>query len=80
MVSWTTFQLARLVNLKLVRILLPGNLVRMHFMLTRWPDFLAHLKSSEAGVLNDIRTQGALSKELEAKLRQVVGDFVKSFL
>ncbi|KAK6342823.1 Alpha subunit of the F1 sector of mitochondrial F1F0 ATP synthase [Orbilia javanica] len=43
-------------------------------------DFLAHLKSSEAGLLEEIKTQGVLSKELEDKLTAVVSSFVKSFL
>ncbi|RVD82741.1 uncharacterized protein DFL_007156 [Arthrobotrys flagrans] len=43
-------------------------------------DFLAHLKSSEAGLLEEIKTQGVLSKELEDKLTTVVSTFVKSFL
>ncbi|KAK6532983.1 Alpha subunit of the F1 sector of mitochondrial F1F0 ATP synthase [Arthrobotrys megalospora] len=43
-------------------------------------DFLAHLKNSEAGLLEEIRTQGVLSKELEDKLTTVVSTFVKSFL
>ncbi|KAF3200316.1 Alpha subunit of the F1 sector of mitochondrial F1F0 ATP synthase, variant 3 [Orbilia oligospora] len=43
-------------------------------------DFLAHLKSSEAGLLEEIRTKGVLSKELEDKLTAVVSSFVKSFL
>ncbi|KAF3154494.1 Alpha subunit of the F1 sector of mitochondrial F1F0 ATP synthase [Orbilia oligospora] len=43
-------------------------------------DFLAHLKSSEAGLLEELRTKGVLSKELEDKLTAVVSSFVKSFL
>ncbi|KAK6338209.1 Alpha subunit of the F1 sector of mitochondrial F1F0 ATP synthase [Orbilia blumenaviensis] len=43
-------------------------------------DFLAHLKNSEAALLDEIRTQGVLSKELENKLTTVVSSFVKSFL
>ncbi|KAK6541035.1 Alpha subunit of the F1 sector of mitochondrial F1F0 ATP synthase [Orbilia ellipsospora] len=43
-------------------------------------DFLAHLKSSEAGLLEEIKTKGVLSKELEDKLTAVVTSFVKSFL
>ncbi|KAK6504150.1 Alpha subunit of the F1 sector of mitochondrial F1F0 ATP synthase [Arthrobotrys conoides] len=43
-------------------------------------DFLAHLKSSEAGLLEELRTKGVLTKELEDKLTSIVSSFVKSFL
>lgn len=43
-------------------------------------DFLAHLKSNESGLINTINKEGALSKETEAKLKDVVVSFVKSFL
>ncbi|KAI5466811.1 P-loop containing nucleoside triphosphate hydrolase protein [Mariannaea sp. PMI_226] len=43
-------------------------------------DFLAHLKTNEAELLATIDKEGALSKETETKLREVVGNFVKSFL
>ncbi|EWC45938.1 mitochondrial ATP synthase subunit alpha [Drechslerella stenobrocha 248] len=43
-------------------------------------DFLAHLRSSEAALLDEIRTKGVLTKELEDKLASVVSSFVKSFL
>lgn len=43
-------------------------------------DFLAHLKSNESGLLDTINKEGALSKETEAKLKDVVVTFVKSFL
>lgn len=43
-------------------------------------DFLAHLKTNEADLIATIDKEGALSKETEAKLRDVVQNFVKSFL
>jgi len=43
-------------------------------------DFLAHLKSNEADLLATIDKEGAISKELEAKLKEVVQSFTKSFL
>ncbi|KAF3001937.1 Alpha subunit of the F1 sector of mitochondrial F1F0 ATP synthase [Curvularia kusanoi] len=42
-------------------------------------DFLAHLKSNEADLLNTIEKEGALSKELESKLKEVATSFTKSF-
>ncbi|KAF1826093.1 ATP synthase F1, alpha subunit [Dissoconium aciculare CBS 342.82] len=47
---------------------------------TQWEaDFLSHLKSNESGLLDSIEKEGALSKELEQKLRDVVQSFTKSF-
>ncbi|KAI0447358.1 ATP synthase subunit alpha [Xylaria telfairii] len=43
-------------------------------------DFLAHLKSNEADLLATIDKEGALSKDLEARLRDVVTTFTKGFL
>jgi F-type H+-transporting ATPase subunit alpha len=43
-------------------------------------DFLAHLKTNEAEVINTIEKEGAISKELDAKLREVINSFTKSFL
>lgn len=43
-------------------------------------DFLAHLKTNESEILATIDKEGVLSKETEAKLRDVVQTFVKSFL
>ena len=42
-------------------------------------DFLAHLKSNESDLLNQIDREGQLSKESEDKLRDVVQSFTKSF-
>jgi len=42
-------------------------------------DFLAHLKSSESEVLATIDREGALSKDLEGKLRDIITNFTKSF-
>ncbi|PPJ53564.1 hypothetical protein CBER1_00359 [Cercospora berteroae] len=42
-------------------------------------DFLNHLKTNEAGLLETIDKEGALSKDLEAKLKDVVTSFLKSF-
>ncbi|KAG8421520.1 Alpha subunit of the F1 sector of mitochondrial F1F0 ATP synthase [Metarhizium acridum] len=43
-------------------------------------DYLAHLKANEAELLNTIEKEGAISKELEAKLKDVTQSFIKSFL
>ncbi|RMY53628.1 hypothetical protein D0863_13888 [Hortaea werneckii] len=42
-------------------------------------DFLAHLKSDQAGLLEQIEKEGALSKDLELLLKDVVGNFTKNF-
>ncbi|SPJ78026.1 ATP-1 H+-transporting ATP synthase [Fusarium torulosum] len=43
-------------------------------------DFLAHLKTNESELLATIDKEGAISKETDAKLRDVTQSFVKSFL
>lgn len=43
-------------------------------------DFLTHLRSNESDLLATINKEGALSKDLEARLRDVVTAFTKSFL
>ncbi|KIH94001.1 F-type H+-transporting ATPase subunit alpha [Sporothrix brasiliensis 5110] len=43
-------------------------------------DFLAHLKTNESEILATIEKEGALSKDTEAKLRDITGSFTKSFL
>lgn len=43
-------------------------------------DFLAHLKSNESELLATIDKEGAISKETDAKLREVTEAFTKSFL
>ncbi|KAF5235794.1 ATP synthase subunit alpha mitochondrial [Fusarium sp. NRRL 52700] len=43
-------------------------------------DFLAHLKTNESELLATIDKEGAISKDTEAKLRDVTQSFVKSFL
>ncbi len=43
-------------------------------------DFLAHLRTNEADLIATIEKEGALSKDLEARLRDVTSTFVKSFL
>ncbi|KAM3418606.1 ATP synthase subunit alpha [Cercospora zeina] len=42
-------------------------------------DFLNHLRTNESGLLESIDKEGALSKELEGKLKDVVQSFLKSF-
>lgn len=49
-------------------------------ILTWESDFLTHLKTNETELLATIDKEGALSKETEAKLRDVTQTFVKSFL
>lgn len=43
-------------------------------------DFLTHLKTNESELLATIDKEGALSKEIEAKLKDVTQSFIKSFL
>ncbi|KAF1828615.1 ATP synthase-like protein subunit alpha [Decorospora gaudefroyi] len=43
-------------------------------------DFLAHLRSNESDMLNQIDREGALSKDLESKLKEVAQSFTKSFV
>ena len=43
-------------------------------------DYLAHLKSNESDLLATIEKEGAISKELEARLKDVTASFIKSFL
>lgn len=43
-------------------------------------DFLAHLKTNEPDLGATIDKEGSISKELEARLRDVVQNFTKSFL
>jgi F-type H+-transporting ATPase subunit alpha len=43
-------------------------------------DFLSHLKTNESDLLATIDKEGALSKDLEAKLKDVIITFTKSFL
>lgn len=42
-------------------------------------DMLAHLRTNESDLLAQIDKEGALSKALEAKLKEVVSSFTKSF-
>jgi F-type H+-transporting ATPase subunit alpha len=43
-------------------------------------DFVQHLKTNESELIATIDKEGALSKDLEAKLKDVVISFTKSFL
>ena len=43
-------------------------------------DFLAHLKSDQADLLATIDKEGALSKELEGRLKDVISSYTKNFL
>lgn len=42
-------------------------------------DFLSHLKTNESELLATIDKEGALSKELEGRLKDVIVSFTKSF-
>lgn len=48
-------------------------------ILTWEADFLSHLRSNEGDLLATIDKEGALSKDLEAQLKDVVVAFTKSF-
>lgn len=43
-------------------------------------DFLAHLKSNEQDLLATIDKEGQLSKDLEARLKDVISTFTKAFV
>ena len=53
--------------------------VPVNKILTWEADFIAHLRSNEADLLNTIEREGALSKDLESKLKEVATSFTKSF-
>ncbi|KAF2622700.1 ATP synthase-like protein subunit alpha [Macroventuria anomochaeta] len=53
--------------------------VPVNKILTWEADFLSHLKSNEQDLLNTIEREGALSKDLESKLKEVATSFTKSF-
>jgi len=42
--------------------------------------FLAHLRSNERGLLDQIAKEGSLSQDLENKIKSVIEDFLKGFL
>jgi F-type H+-transporting ATPase subunit alpha len=42
-------------------------------------DFLAHLRSNESDVLAQIDREGALSKDLESKFKEIITNFTKAF-
>ena len=42
-------------------------------------DFLSHLRTNEPELLATIDKEGALSKDLESKLKEIVVTFTKSF-
>lgn len=43
-------------------------------------DFLSHLRTNESDLIATIDKEGALSKDLEARLKDVITTFTKSFL
>ena len=42
-------------------------------------DFISHMKTNESDLLATIDKEGALSKDLEARLKDVVVSFTKAF-
>ncbi|KAI1815321.1 ATP synthase subunit alpha [Poronia punctata] len=54
--------------------------VPVNKILTWEADFLSHLKTNEADLLATIEKEGAISKDLEARLRDVTTSFTKSFI
>lgn len=54
--------------------------VPVNKILTWEADFLSHLKTNESDLLSTIEKEGALSKDLEARLKEVVVSFTKSFI
>lgn len=53
--------------------------VPVNKILTWEADFLSHLRTNESDLLATIDKEGALSKDLESKLKEVVVSFTKSF-
>ncbi|CAO2656949.1 Nn.00g057520.m01.CDS01 [Neocucurbitaria sp. VM-36] len=53
--------------------------VPVNKILTWEADFLAHLRNNEQELLDQIEREGALSKDLESKLKEVATSFTKSF-
>ena len=53
--------------------------VPVNKILTWESDFLNHLRTNESDLLATIDKEGALSKELEARLKDTVVSFTKSF-
>jgi len=56
------------------------DIVPVDKILTWEADFIAHMKTNESDMLATIDKEGALSKELEAKLKEVIQTFTKSFI
>ena len=48
-------------------------------ILTWEADFLAHLRTNEQDLLQTIDKEGQLSKDLEARLKDVITSFTKAF-
>ncbi|KAL2036874.1 hypothetical protein N7G274_010417 [Stereocaulon virgatum] len=42
-------------------------------------DFLSHLRNNESGLLESITKEGQVTKEIDAKLKEVIQSFTKSF-
>lgn len=42
-------------------------------------EFLAHIKSSERGLLDSIKKEGKITDETDAKLKTVIANFLASF-
>jgi F-type H+-transporting ATPase subunit alpha len=53
--------------------------VPVNKILTWEADFISHLKTNETDLLATIDKEGALSKDLESRLKDVVSSFTKSF-
>lgn len=48
--------------------------------ITQWEtDFMSHMKSDQKEILSEIEAKGSLSKELEAKMKEVIQNFTKSY-
>ena len=56
------------------------DIVPVDKILTWEADFIAHMKTNESDMVATIDKEGALSKELEAKLKEVIQTFTKSFI
>ena len=54
--------------------------VPVNKILTWEADFLSHLKTNESDLLATIDKEGALSKDLETRLKEVITSFTKSFI
>ena len=57
-----------------------SSIFELHARVWHLRDALSHLKTNESDLLATIDKEGALSKDLEARLKDVVVSFTKAFV